>query len=100
MRDILGFSFFAPAYSNRYSMTFCSGPHAQPTIRKYLAQGTVTLLATQLALLQHPEVLDAVSGTGGLLIVGIGINLLGLAATRTGNLMPALFYAIAASLWV
>ncbi|MEW6486902.1 MAG: DUF554 domain-containing protein [Thermodesulfobacteriota bacterium] len=65
-----------------------------------LAQGTVTLLASQLAFLQRPEVLDAVSGTGGLLILGIGINLLGLAAIRTGNLMPALFYAIAAALWV
>lgn len=65
-----------------------------------LAQGTVTLLASQLAFLQRPEVLDAVSGTGGLLILGIGINLLGLAAIRTGNLMPALFYAIGAALWV
>ncbi len=65
-----------------------------------LSQGAITLLASQLAFLQRPEVLDAVTSTGGLLIVGIGINLLNLTTIRTGNLMPAVFYAIAAALWL
>ncbi len=34
---LLGFPFFQPAYSNKYSLTFCSGPHAQDSIRQYLS---------------------------------------------------------------
>ncbi len=60
-----------------------------------LAQGTITVLASQLTFLQRPEVLDAVTATGGLLILGIGVNLLEIAQIRIGNLMPAVFFAIA-----
>jgi phosphoribosyl 1,2-cyclic phosphodiesterase len=35
---LVGFPFFEPAYFNRYNITFCSGPHAQNTIRKYLSR--------------------------------------------------------------
>jgi len=65
-----------------------------------LSQGAVTLAASHLGFLQHPEVLDAVTATGGLLILGIGLNLLEVTSIRTGNLMPAVFYAIAAAAWV
>lgn len=60
-----------------------------------LSQGAITILASQLLFLQRPEVLDAVTATGGLLILGIGVNLLGITQVRTGNLMPAVFFAIA-----
>ncbi len=60
----------------------------------FVVQGTITLLAAKLAFLQEPAVLSAVTATGGLLIVAIGINLLGAAKIRIGNLLPALFYAI------
>lgn len=63
-----------------------------------VAQGTITLLAEHLLFLQRPEVLDAVTATGGLLIVGIGLNMLGVGKLRTGNLMPAVLYAIAGAL--
>ena len=43
-----------------------------------VVQGGITLLAGQLAFLSQPAVLDAVNATGGLLILGIGINLLNL----------------------
>jgi uncharacterized membrane protein YqgA involved in biofilm formation len=61
-------------------------------------QGSITLLASQLLFLQSPEVLNAVTATGGLLILGIGINLLELKTIRTGNLLPALAYAILGAL--
>lgn len=64
-----------------------------------LTQGAITLLAGHLEALQRPEVLSAVTATGGLLIAGIGLNLLGATKIRTGNLMPAVFYAAAAALW-
>jgi phosphoribosyl 1,2-cyclic phosphodiesterase len=34
---LMGFPFFAPAYSPKFSLSFCSGPHAQGSIRKYLS---------------------------------------------------------------
>jgi uncharacterized membrane protein YqgA involved in biofilm formation len=63
-----------------------------------VVQGSITLLASKLLFLQSPVVLDAVTATGGLLIIGIGINLLELKIIRTGNLLPALAYAIIGAL--
>lgn len=60
-----------------------------------IVQGGITLLASQLLFLAQPSVIDAITATGGLLIVAIGINLLELKRIRVGNLLPAIFYAIA-----
>lgn len=60
-----------------------------------VVQGCITLLSSHLSFLTNPAVLDAVTGTGGILILAIGINLLDLKQIRVGNLLPALFYAIA-----
>lgn len=59
-----------------------------------LVQGSVTLLATHVQFLREPAILTMVTSTGGLIILGIGINLMGLASIRIGNFLPALFYAI------
>ena len=64
----------------------------------FLVQGAITLLASRLMFLQSPDVLNAITATGGLLILGIGINLLELRTIRTGNLLPALAYAILGAL--
>jgi uncharacterized membrane protein YqgA involved in biofilm formation len=48
--------------------------------------------------MKRPEVLEAVSSTGGVLIIGIGITLLNLKKIRTGNLLPAIVYAIVGAL--
>jgi len=34
---LVGFPFFQPAYSDRFSITLCSGQHVQDSIRKYLS---------------------------------------------------------------
>jgi uncharacterized membrane protein YqgA involved in biofilm formation len=60
-----------------------------------LVQGGLTLLAAHLQFLREPAVLNAVTATGGLMILGIGINLMNMARIRIGNFLPALFYAIA-----
>lgn len=65
-----------------------------------LVQGGVTLLAAYLDFLREAAVLDAVTATGGLIILGIGINLLEMARIRIGNFLPALFYAIVWSAFV
>ena len=58
-----------------------------------VVQGLLTLLAGHLVFLQEPRVLASITQTGGMIILGIGINLLGLASIRVGNLIPALVYA-------
>ncbi len=57
-------------------------------------QGSITLLASRLSFLQDPGVLNAVTATGGLLIAGIGLNLLGRDRIRIGNMVPALVFAV------
>ena len=59
-----------------------------------LVQGSITLLSSKLLVMQNPVVLDAVTAAGGLLILGIGTNLLELTKIRIGNFLPALLYAI------
>ncbi|MFZ1493602.1 MAG: DUF554 domain-containing protein [Candidatus Competibacter denitrificans] len=65
-----------------------------------VVQGGITLLASQMAFLSEPAVLDAVNATGGLLILGIGINLLEIRRIHVGNLLPALLYAIVGALLI
>ncbi len=65
-----------------------------------VVQGSITLLASQLTFLQEPAVIEAVTATGGLLILGIGLNILEIAKIRVGNLVPALVYAIVAAMYV
>ena len=62
----------------------------------FLVQGAITLLASKLAFLQEPAVLQSITTVGGLLIVAIAINLLSVARIRIGNLLPALLFA---ALW-
>jgi uncharacterized membrane protein YqgA involved in biofilm formation len=57
-------------------------------------QGAVTLLASSLLFIKSPEYLDDISGVGGVLIVGIGINVLDIQKIRVGNLVPAIFLII------
>jgi uncharacterized membrane protein YqgA involved in biofilm formation len=60
----------------------------------FLVQGAVTLLASSLAFLQEPHILNAVVSTGGVLILGIGFNLLDIKKIPVGNFIPAILYAI------
>ena len=66
----------------------------------FAIQGAITLLASKLAFLQGPGVIEAVTATGGLLILGIGINILEIKQIRVGNLVPSLVYAILAVLYI
>jgi uncharacterized membrane protein YqgA involved in biofilm formation len=57
-------------------------------------QGLLTLLGQKLAFLLKPEVLDELSATGGLLIVGIGLLLLDIKKIRVANFLPALVIVV------
>lgn len=56
-----------------------------------LYQGSITLLAVLIKPFLVPEVIAQMSGTGGLLILAIGVNLMGVAQIRIGNMLPAIF---------
>jgi uncharacterized membrane protein YqgA involved in biofilm formation len=45
------------------------------------------------SVLQNDAVIGCMSAAGGLLILGIGINLLGIKKVNVGNLLPAMFVA-------
>jgi len=62
----------------------------------FVVQGSITLLASKLLFLQDPAVLATITSTGGILIVGIGINLLEIRKIAVGNMIPAIVYA---ALW-
>ncbi|MBN1829519.1 MAG: DUF554 domain-containing protein [Deltaproteobacteria bacterium] len=65
-----------------------------------IVQGSLTLLSSSLLFLQEPTVLSAVVATGGVLILGIGINILELTKIRLGNMIPALVYAVLWALYL
>lgn len=57
----------------------------------FLYQGSITLLANSLADILTPQVINEMSAVGGILIMAIGINLLGLKKIKVGNMLPAIF---------
>jgi hypothetical protein len=63
----------------------------------FLVQGGITMSASYLLFLKDPQVLSAIISTGGILIVGIGLNLLNLTKICVGNLLPSLLLVL---IWV
>lgn len=59
-----------------------------------VVQGGLTLLGSQLAFLLDEKVLNELTGTGGVLILGIGLLLLDVRRIRVANLLPALAVAV------
>jgi uncharacterized membrane protein YqgA involved in biofilm formation len=59
-------------------------------------QGAITLLATVVGPYLSDAVIAAMSGVGGAIIMGLGINMLGIAKTKikVGNMLPAIFLPI------
>lgn len=73
-----------------FASTFGSGVvfSAAPVL---IYQGAITLGASLLKPFLTSAVIAQMSGVGGLLIAAIGINMLGLARIRIGNMLPAIF---------
>lgn len=63
------------------------------SISVILYQGFFALLASELSRVVTDSMINELTATGGLLIIGIGINLLELKKLRVGNMMPALVIA-------
>lgn len=63
-------------------------------ISVFIYQGLITIFASSIKDLLTPEVILEMSAIGGVLIMGIGINMLGLKKIKVGNLIPAVFIPI------
>lgn len=57
-------------------------------------QGTITLLASAVAPYLSEAVMTEMTATGGILLVGMGINILEIRQIKVGNLLPAIFLPI------
>ena len=62
-------------------------------------QGTITLFASFLEPFFDASALQAMGATGGMLIIGIGINILGIGKISVGNLLPSLIIAVILSMF-
>jgi len=60
----------------------------------FLYQGSISLFAGLLQGLLSDAVVVEMSAVGGLLIFGIGINLLGIKEIKVGNLLPGIFVTV------
>ncbi|WP_462421311.1 DUF554 domain-containing protein [Salinicoccus sp. Marseille-QA3877] len=64
----------------------------------FLFQGTIALFAAQIDRFVPPELMDQmiteITGTGGVMIIAIGIRLLGLLNIRVANLLPAMLFVV------
>lgn len=60
----------------------------------FIYQGGITLLSTVLKDVFTPLVINEMSAVGGVLILAIGINLLGIKKIKIGNMLPALLVPI------
>lgn len=60
----------------------------------FIYQGTITLLANGVKDMLTPEVVNEMSAIGGILIMAIGINVMGIKKIKVGNMLPAIFIPI------
>ncbi len=57
----------------------------------FVYQGTITLFANLIKDYLTPEAVNEMSAVGGLLILSIGINLMGIKKIKVANMLPAIF---------
>ncbi|MFZ5945024.1 MAG: DUF554 domain-containing protein [Bacillota bacterium] len=57
-------------------------------------QGLITILATGINDILVEQVRNYMSATGGMLIVGIGVNILGIKKINAANLLPSIFVIV------
>lgn len=60
----------------------------------FLYQGAITMAAGLLQGVLSPQVIAEMGATGGLLILGIGFNILEIKEIKVGNLLPSIFITI------
>lgn len=57
-------------------------------------QGLITIAASSIKGFLTGSILNEMTATGGVLILGIGLNILGITKIKVGNMLPAIFGAV------
>jgi len=60
----------------------------------FVYQGAITLLAGLVKGVLSPAVMAEMTATGGLLIIGIALNIMNIIEIKVGNLLPSIFFAV------
>ncbi|MBM7855809.1 putative membrane protein YqgA involved in biofilm formation [Desulfohalotomaculum tongense] len=60
----------------------------------FIYQGSITLLAEYVKIFFTENMITEMNATGGILIIGIGINILGIKKIKVANLLPAVIFAV------
>ncbi len=60
----------------------------------FLYQGSITLLASVAERYLTDTMITEMTATGGLLILAIGLNIMGIGKLKVGNLLPSLVFAV------
>lgn len=66
----------------------------------FLYQGAISITATVIQPFLQPNMINELEATGGLLIMGVGINVLGIMQIRVANLLPGVFIALLAARFI
>ena len=82
-----GFSSIALAASLGIGVLFSALP-------LFLVQGGLTLFAASLQDFFTPEMIDALSSVGGVLLLGLGISILEIKKIKVANLLPSLVFIL------
>lgn len=67
---------------------------ALSAIPVFIYQGTLTIAASWVQALMTPPIIAEMMATGGLLIMGIGLNIMEITKIKVGNLLPSIFVAV------
>lgn len=60
----------------------------------FIYQGTLTVLSSFIGSFLTPQIITEISAVGGILIMAIGVNILGIKKIKVANLLPSIFVII------
>ena len=66
----------------------------------FIYQGSITLVASFLSIFLNEVVINNMTAVGSLLIVGLGLNILGISKIKVSNLLPAIVIVVLLSLFI
>ena len=66
----------------------------------FIYQGSITLVASFLSIFLNEVVINNMTAVGSLLIVGLGLNILGITKIKVSNLLPAIVIVVLLSLFI
>lgn len=66
----------------------------------FIYQGSITLVASFLSMFLNEVVINNMTAVGSLLIVGLGLNILGITKIKVSNLLPAIVIVVLLNLFI